>query len=230
MKQDTDTEPSSRQGSSTEDNYFEYLRDEYGYSYRYSEIKTSRQLAEHSDIKNRDTEEFPDSSELDEWSDFERWGLAKAAMRVESLQTLEATVQKTLDSDEEDRGLNYREISISSILYFIEHGAEKRAERFISEHRQRWEGDLEGLQLEGIYEELFNENSDQLDRLSSQNAADPELHIDIAEIFVQIGESTLARDWLSRARETVSDLESEPAIVDIEILEQRLKEGRAEAS
>lgn len=212
---------------SIEDNYPEYLEQSYGYAYEVADVLSQAEIARHEKLTHATAAEL-DGVDLDGLSDLDRWTVARARRRLGQFDRYLEICSKLLDSDQEHPVVVYSEISRWVALDLADAGRLGAARQRLKAHLQRWEGDVQARELIGIIEFIDADGDDgYLKELAAEFPGDAELRFEIAEDLWRFGRVEAANDWVNQARRAAEASGDRAALVDIELLAERIANAPA---
>ena len=213
----------SRPRRSIEDNYPEYLEHEYGYAYEVADVMPQAAIARHEALLHAAPEEL-DALDLASLDDFQKWAVARAWRRLEDHHRFLEISRAILASTEEHPVVIYSEISRWVAQQLAGDDKLDEAKQLLTDHLQRWPSDVQAEELLGVVEFLGEDGTDEpLRALAARFPADAELRYEIAEDLWRFGERQAAAAWVEEARLAAEQSADEAALVDIELLAERIE-------
>lgn len=205
------------------DDYPEYIHETAGYAYRYADIKSPKELRRHFQFTESLPSQVPELSELTE---FEVWGIARAAFEDDNRARFIELCEHLLTSDDDDPGLNYREISVLKARELIFDEQFDSARDSLDRHLRDWP-ESPFASIASALLPLLDEGDDdatraELDEVWNNYHRDPDIYLDIVEILMEFNCEAIARTWLEEAPEQVFRADNHPAVADLELLRRSL--------
>jgi hypothetical protein len=222
--------PTPPAASSIEDNYPEYIDDEFGYAYEIADRMTQREIARHDELLHADAAALDaldknelEKNELGELNDLELWATARARRRLGDEARYFAICEALLASDDEHPLIIYPEISRRVAFQRALAGDLDPARARLAAHLERWPDDLQAEQLAAVLDFLASSDDDAMRRLVERFPRDAEIRFEIAEDLWRLARPDAAFAWLDEARR-VATLHDRATLVDVELLAARMSE------
>jgi hypothetical protein len=219
-----DQQPSTTPRTNVEDNYPEYLEHEFGYAYEVDDVMSQAAIARHQTLLHADAAELEDT-DVDGLDDFQRWAVARAWRRLGKTERYVDGCRALLETDNAHPVIIYSEISRGLAHHLIDADRLDEARQILDEHFEHWASDVQARQLAAIIDLLEADNEAALEELCADYPDDAELRFEIAEDLWRFGRVEAARRWLERAGEVARSSGDHAALVDIELLGDRLAEA-----
>lgn len=223
--------------ASIEDNYTEYLDDEFGYVYGFADALTQQESARHHALRIADTDalEALENAGLEHLPNLDLLAIAHAFQRHGNLAHAIIAAELLLAAADADPRINYPEVSRHVADLHLRRRHIARAQAQLQAHLSTWPDDLQAQQLNAVCEfiaALVTPAESQTDPPKSPGlnalhdftarfAQDAELRLEIAEDLARFGLLDAALDWLAEAR-ALAKLHDPATLVDVELLAARL--------
>lgn len=209
------------------DDYPDYVDDELGYRYHASEVISAAESRRLQRIRILDSDRVTDlEDQLDEYTDLERWALARRHLRDDRRHNYLQHVQAIVDGPLDHPALDYPEIFVDLARQRARNGDLEAARQLVDRMQTHWPQLDEALPLLHAQTRLWAGDVDEADRAFDEALEpfedDVDLRIETAEDFLEAGALDYARQWIDRARRVAESIGDSASIVDIELLERRL--------
>lgn len=205
-----------------EDNYPDYLDDELGYVWEAWDILPADAIRRHDEIFAMGAGELR-ALALDQLDDLELWAYARAQRRLGDQGAFLAALRVMFIAEGKHPAIDYADARASLIEALIDAGELPDAAQHLAEARSEFPDDPAFVRLEVHHAFAAGEEAGAATMASTIEAHgdDAELLYELAEDFARVGRPERARELLVIARRA-AERHARAALVDIELLEQRL--------
>lgn len=246
----TDQPHAPAQNTSIEDNYAEYLDDEFGYAYGFADALTQHEIARHHALRIADAHDLDAlaNTGLSQLPALDLLAITHAFQRLGDLANTILTGELLLAAEDTDARIDYAEVSRHIADLHLRRGHPERAQAQLHTHLHRWPDDLQAQQLSALTEFLAAHSTPEtlatpgaadsakaapdtgaqtaLHAFAARFAQDAELRLEIAEDLARFGHLGPALLWLDDAR-TLARAHDPATLVDVELLAARLTQPKA---